>query len=86
MKKVKEILIDFCHHVEYYYDIEFGDIEKAIEYFEAKESIDISALDKIPNVIDNEAKGKICSCGNDTFYHRHSNWIECTLCNKIYVV
>jgi len=27
--------------------------------------------------------GQKCTCGNNTFTHRHSNWIECTKCNKI---
>ncbi len=24
-----------------------------------------------------------CICGNRTYTHRHSNWIECTVCHKI---
>lgn len=24
-----------------------------------------------------------CDCGNPIFTHRHTNWIECTKCNKI---
>ena len=27
-----------------------------------------------------------CKCGAKTFTHRHSNWIECTDCNKIKIV
>lgn len=27
--------------------------------------------------------GLACTCGNKTFTHRHTNWIECTACNKI---
>ena len=27
-----------------------------------------------------------CKCGNKTFTHRHTNWIECTSCNKIKVL
>lgn len=30
--------------------------------------------------------GLTCECGNHTFTHRHSNWIECTACNKIQVL
>lgn len=35
----------------------------------------------IPNV-----NGLACKCGNQTFTHRHSNWIECTACNKIQIL
>ncbi len=27
-----------------------------------------------------------CECGNVLFKHRHSNWIECTKCNKIRIL
>lgn len=30
--------------------------------------------------------GLACKCGNQTFTHRHSNWIECTACNKIQIL
>ena len=30
--------------------------------------------------------GLACKCGNKTFTHRHSNWIECTTCNKIQIL
>jgi len=30
--------------------------------------------------------GLACKCGNKTFKHIHSNWIECTACNKINVL
>jgi hypothetical protein len=30
--------------------------------------------------------GLACKCGNQTFTHRHSNWIECTACDKIQVL
>ena len=31
--------------------------------------------------------GLTCKCcGNNIFTHRHSNWIECTVCNKIQVL
>lgn len=30
--------------------------------------------------------GLACTCGNKTFTHRHSNWIECTDCHKIQVL
>jgi len=31
-------------------------------------------------------EGESCKCGNKTFTHRHTNWIECTACNKIKVL
>lgn len=31
-------------------------------------------------------EGLSCKCGNQTFTHRHSNWIECTSCNRIKVL
>mgnify|MGYP003115445674 CR=1 FL=1 len=31
-------------------------------------------------------EGQSCKCGNKTFTHRHSNWIECTSCNQIKVL
>jgi hypothetical protein len=30
--------------------------------------------------------GLACKCGNKTFKHIHSNWIECTACYKINVL
>jgi len=33
-----------------------------------------------------DVSGLACKCGNKTFTHRHSNWIECTVCNKIQVL
>ena len=27
-----------------------------------------------------------CKCGNKTFTHRHSNWIECVACHKIKIL
>ena len=33
-----------------------------------------------------DASGLACKCGNQIFTHRHSNWIECTACNKIQVL
>jgi NADH pyrophosphatase NudC (nudix superfamily) len=27
-----------------------------------------------------------CDCGNRTFTHRHTNYIECTSCNKIRII
>lgn len=27
-----------------------------------------------------------CECGNKTYTHRHSNWIECTKCGKIQIL
>ena len=30
--------------------------------------------------------GMTCKCGNKKFIHRHSNWIECTVCNKIQIL
>jgi hypothetical protein len=33
-----------------------------------------------------DVSGMACKCGNKTFTHRHSNWIECTACNKINVL
>jgi len=31
-------------------------------------------------------EGESCKCGNKTFTHRHTNWIECTSCNEIKVL
>jgi len=31
-------------------------------------------------------EGQSCKCGNKTFTHRHTNWIECTSCNRIKVL
>lgn len=31
-------------------------------------------------------EGESCKCGNKTFTHRHTNWIECTSYNKIKVL
>jgi len=33
-----------------------------------------------------DVSGLACKCGNQIFTHRHSNWIECTACNKIQVL
>lgn len=33
-----------------------------------------------------DVSGLACKCGNMTFTHRHSNWIECAACNKIQVL
>ena len=33
-----------------------------------------------------DVKGLACKCGNQIFTHRHSNWIECTACNKIQIL
>lgn len=33
-----------------------------------------------------DVSGLACKCGNRIFTHRHSNWIECTACNKIQVL
>lgn len=30
--------------------------------------------------------GTACECGNTTFTHRHTNWIQCVSCNKIKVL
>ena len=30
--------------------------------------------------------GLACTCGNKTFTHRHTNWIECTACSKIKIL
>jgi len=39
--------------------------------------------DIVGKVVDNAIT---CDCGNQTFFHRHSNWLECTSCNKIKVL
>lgn len=33
-----------------------------------------------------DVSGLACKCGNQIFTHRHSNWIECTACNKIHIL
>lgn len=33
-----------------------------------------------------DAISLVCECGNSTYTHRHSNWIECTSCNKIKIL
>jgi hypothetical protein len=33
-----------------------------------------------------DVSGLACKCGNQIFTHRHSNWIECTACNKIQIL
>ena len=49
-----------------------------IEYFANKHET------KQCNIAD--VSGLACKCGNQIFTHRHSNWIECTACNKIQIL
>jgi len=46
----------------------------------------IDALNEVKNCSIPAVSGLACKCGNQTFTHRHSNWIECTACNKIHVL
>lgn len=46
--------------------------------------IDTEALTLLLGLFD--VSGMACKCGNQTYTHRHSNWIECTACNKIQVL
>lgn len=47
----------------------------------------INDLKQIKNTFSNaDVSGLACNCGNKTFTHRHSNWIECTACNKIQIL
>lgn len=49
--------------------------------------IKLQAFKEVEQLINNLASpGVTCTCGNKTFTHRHTNWIECTSCNKIKVL
>lgn len=50
--------------------------------------IDVIGMGKVylKYEVDRDTDGIACSCGNQTFKHRHTNWIECTSCNKIKVL
>ena len=41
---------------------------------------------KLKNLRLTVVSGLSCKCGNKTFIHRHTNWIECTACNKINIL
>lgn len=38
------------------------------------------------HIADDDVSGLACKCGNRIFTHRHSNWIECTACNRIQIL
>lgn len=48
-----------------------------------QEEIHEALVKKLPI---HDVSGMACECGNQIFTHRHSNWIECTACNKIHVL
>ncbi len=43
-------------------------------------------IDDLSSIEKSITNGLACKCGNKTFTHRHSNWIECTACNKIKIL
>lgn len=54
-----------------------GETDKDFDLYNYKEWLE----DLLTSIAFSEKEA--CECGNRFFKHRHGNWMECTICNKI---
>jgi hypothetical protein len=83
-KKLKKILKKFIdQEVDPVFRTEVG---YNFGYVLINDFIERLEKEKVIKVKKTNIDGRPCECGNKTFIHRHTNWIECTACNNIQIL
>lgn len=82
LKKIQKEVEDL--RIKVYAGQSLEDTDKAL--YEIEQMLFKAMDEQLSIPVVSITEGQSCKCGNKTFTHRHTNWIECTSCNQIKVL